>query len=746
MSFLPAIANFFTNQDLSDAEPAPFNKILVGFSLIAATAVAILFNRYLFRDDPLQEAITYPLRKKVSQSSPEPTIPTAIAPAIFAPKDPRPAIDVSLVTNFSNAPSLSSPNSSANEQSPISDPMLASFNLRSSIQPHLTEQQSILSSDLIDRLNKGESLGVTIVRSQKNWEVISQFVLSKVIKLDIAGDDDLKWLIKYQSSLESLLTLSIIGVNEPFEVPSIPSVKFLILTDCLNVTAISPFSNLQNLKIDGCPHITVPDSSNLKILDLSNCDMAIISATSSLESLNIAECLLTTLPSLDNLKSLALRTCPIETIPPLPNLETLDIYQCMSLTTLPILPKLRTLIISVCPHLPIPVIPGLQSLAISVLPPERMIPAIPGLQSLNVRYSEITTIPTIPGLRSLILNFCNSLTKLPPLEQLTEIEINGCSELKKEELPAKIKEIVGLEAWENYRPGGPLSSLSSTLAKDLSLLICQMIERLNKLEPLSRIIFDAGIYWSSACRSILPKIANLAIDHNDHLNDLSDHLPSMTNLTTLLVNRRTDLSKIALIPNLESLEISFSSDITIPPIPQLRSLKIDSCSHVTISELSNLQSLELFNSSGIIICSIANLESLYIFSCPNLNISPILRLQYLQIFDSSGLTIPAIFELKTLDIQHSDDIKTSTLPGLTNLKITDCSAVAIPDSPSLRSLVIHRCNQFKLLPQFEYLEHLDIIGCHQLTIEDIPSTVAKILDDTARVNYQPGDHLFSSLQ
>lgn len=153
-----------------------------------------------------------------------------------------------------------------------------------------TEYLSLLIPNLIERLNNKESLTTIIAEVGENWEIIAPQILSSITSLTILNDKDLEELFKFIPHIAMLNSLTIRDCTNWNELPNIPSLKFLCITNC-SIKILPVIDDLETLILFDCPVTKIPTFPKLTYLGLFFCYRLIdLSSFPNLKDVHINGC------------------------------------------------------------------------------------------------------------------------------------------------------------------------------------------------------------------------------------------------------------------------------------------------------------------------------------------------------------------------------------------------------------------------------------------------------------------------
>ncbi|KAK9274885.1 hypothetical protein L1049_022139 [Liquidambar formosana] len=391
--------------------------------------------------------------------------------------------------------------------------------------------------------------------------------------------------IKVLPNLIALLGLQIIdlsGASNLKEISSFPSNKStfydLYLRDCSRLVKLPCTTKLEKLKL----------------IDLSGADSLVEIEDKSFEHLNDLRLLNLSKTKVKNLPSLS----------NLGNLRQLLSKDCSSLETLPKmegLTRLELLDLSGCS-------------ALTVIQ-DKFFDHMNCLLRLNLSETKIECLPSLSNLsnlRHLLLRYCLNLTKLPPLESLSKLEVldlSGCSALmviqdKSLEHMTCLSRLNLSETKIECLPS--LSNLSNL--RYLLLRCCINLTELPPLESLSK-LEELDLCGASSLKETQTQFLGCMTDLQ--ILNLSGiplvKLPSMSNLVKLTQLSLQGCSGLKRVPDLEALtklEVLDLSGTAVGCLPlpdslsNLRELLLRDCSSLeglpVLESLRHLEVLDLF--------------------------------------------------------------------------------------------------------------------------------------------------------
>ncbi len=200
-----------------------------------------------------------------------------------------------------------------------------------------------------------------------------------------------------------------------------------------------------------------------------------------------------------------------------------------------------------------------------------------------------------------------------------------------------------------------------------------------------------------------------------------------------------DLSLVANLHNLQSLDCSYTQVTDLSPITNLRQLKRLDCSDTEVCSLNplvNFRYLQYLDCSSTQIndlSPIANLRYVQYLDCSATNVSdikPIANLCYLQQFNSSSTSIKDlspvanVYSLKRLSCSSTQVSDLSPVENLHNLQIFYCYDTKINDLNSLTKLLnLHQLYcQYTIISNLSpiaNLNHLQRLNCSNTHISDL---------------------------
>jgi internalin A len=312
------------------------------------------------------------------------------------------------------------------------------------------------------------------------------------------------------------------------------------------------------------------------------------------------------------------------------------------------------------------------------------------------------------------------ISDLPPLGELTDLEILDCSQTNVSDLSP----VAGLSNLQEL-------NCSYALVSDLS-----PVARLSNLQQLN------CSYTSVGDLSPLEKLSNLrGLDCS--CTPVSDLSPTAT-LSTLQElscygTTVSDLSPAATLSALQKLDCSGTQVSDLSPLEKLLKLRDLDCSGAEVSDLSpleklsNLQQLDCSYTQVSGLLSVAMLSSLQRIDCCNTpvnDLSPLEKLSNLQELDCSGSgvsdlsPVELLSSLQKLDCSYTPVSDLSPLWRLLNLRELDCSGSKVTDLSPLEKLLNLReldCSytQVNDLSLVQKLSNLEILDCSGLQVSDL---------------------------
>ncbi|NOS87464.1 MAG: TIR domain-containing protein [Methylococcaceae bacterium] len=235
-------------------------------------------------------------------------------------------------------------------------------------------------------------------------------------------------------------------------------------------------------------------------------------------------------------------------------------------------------------------------------------------------------------------------------------------------------------------------------------------------------------------------LTELDISGNWDLDDLSP-LAALSNLQTLDcgITSISDLSPLATLGNLQTLKCVGTNISDLSPLAALSNLQTLNCSSTTISDLSplaalnNLQKLECWNTTISDLSPLAALSNLQTLNCSQTStsdLSPLVALSNLQTLRCNSTAIndisplAALSNLQTLNCSDTTISDLSPLAALSNLQTLECWYTNISDlSPlaalsNLQTLYCRHTNISDLSP-LAALSNLQIFDCSDTNITDL---------------------------
>ncbi|XP_021902192.1 putative disease resistance protein At4g19050 [Carica papaya] len=409
------------------------------------------------------------------------------------------------------------------------------------------------------------------------------------------------------------------------------------------------------------------------------------------------------------------------------------------------------------------------------------------LRILDVSHSQIDRLPILSGLAELtqlVLRNCKSLTRLPRLEGLSNLQVLDLSGA------VRLREI-----YDDISPSLKVLDLSETdlrvlpsITRNLSHIVVRNCTALTKLpstkacKDLELLDFSGSFnvveiedqsfrhLWCLRCLNLsntkvrsLPSLSHLPNLHTIILRDCKflEHLPIMEGLARLEVLDLTNARSLTgfdfrQFPNMRRLILRGCSSLSrLPAVPKnLEAIDLSGCTELSLhGEYSNtllgLSQLRILRLCGIrdvyfpIIGSLSNLEELNISNLRhppgglhsmsdllnymrnlrilNLSKTPI----YIDIFFLSNLT-----QLSLRGWSRMEDM--SGLEKLTRLEVLDLSETPVKHLPSLNffcnlcRLLLRDCWCLKKLQHLESLSHLEVLDLRGTGIKEFPYEISEL--------------------
>ncbi|XP_048140773.1 putative disease resistance protein At4g19050 [Rhodamnia argentea] len=586
--------------------------------------------------------------------------------------------------------------------------------------------------------------------------------LGRVIQID----GMIKTCSRERSEMSTLL---IDGARYCREFPDMVfrQLKVLVIINPMFKELPSPLSELKELQVfvlRGCRILesvgVIHELTNLLVLEISGARKVeeihdnLFELMKDLRSLNLSEVGIKWLPrSLLNrskLRWLILRNCP--------NLEQLCDARLLN-------GKLEAEVLSLV-ELEVLDLSGsdsFQSIQVETLSPFKK------LQTLNLSKTKVEHLPRIRGLEKLtrlLLSDCPSLSKLPTLKPLLELEIFDLSRTALK----RTLQLPGLS--RSSDPSRPkFSDLSHLLLSgcvDLYKLPSTLC--LNGLEELN--LSDASI------------LEEFEDDSFEHLRSLQRLLLSNTKITALPSLPRSSELRLLSLKNCKSL--TKLQDLSI--LQKLEVLDLSGCSELEIAStdsfrgMSHLKTINLSETKIKSLpqdCFPSSLRHLIIRYCPNWNkdnfpsLEDLSNLEVLDLCGANSLTginLEFLRHMSKLRILNLSEIEFEQLPSLSHLtnlrelslrgcscsvseldalkelELLDLSGTNVRSLPTLdtftnlQQLLLRDCAKLKSLEKLESLTELEVLDISGTKIEGFPYEVLD-LASLRKLNLQDMEHI-----
>ena len=245
-------------------------------------------------------------------------------------------------------------------------------------------------------------------------------------------------------------------------------------------------------------------------------------------------------------------------------------------------------------------------------------------------------------------------------------------------------------------------------------------------------------YLDEMLRTLSEKVTTIYLRHREKLSQLS--LPDLPNLKSLDLSECGGLTQLSLheLPNLRLLNLGSCNglkQLSLPDLPNLKSLNLSWCDglrQLSLHELPNLKSLNLSWCYGLRQLSLAELpilQSLDLSGCKSLKQLSLPELPNLQSLDLSRchrlmqLSLPNLPDLQSLSLTSClwpTQLSLASLPNLHLLDVSwssDLTQLSLPNLPNLQSLNLGWCRGLRQLslPELPSLQSLALSECTHLT-------------------------------
>jgi hypothetical protein len=267
--------------------------------------------------------------------------------------------------------------------------------------------------------------------------------------------------------------------------------------------------------------------------------------------------------------------------------------------------------------------------------------------------------------------------------------------------------------------------------------------KLRYIQSLTLIDFDSSVLVNDSVLANLENLESLILP-STHAVDLSA-LAKLTKLKSLDLSGAEFLS-VSTLPELKSLESlnltkTFVVDVSaLVKLANLKSLYLVDARFVNMSTLPELKSLESLNLSGTkvvdvsVLAKLANLKSLNLSYTNVVHVSALAQLKNMESLNLSWTnvvdvsTFTSLTNLKYLDLSGAKFLNFSTLPNLENLesvklsrtKVVDVSALA--QLTHLKSLDLSDAKLLDVstLPELTSLKSLNLRGTNVVDVSSLP--------------------------
>jgi hypothetical protein len=340
---------------------------------------------------------------------------------------------------------------------------------------------------------------------------------------------------------------------------------------------------------------------------------------------------------------------------------------------------------------------------------------LPGTEILELNdcgFHEITAWNEDKSLRRLLLHSCHSLTKIPPLDEISFISLHRCFNLLEVSSTGSHKEFA---LCSGFAPAMGQMVTQQSFHKDLVIL---------KLEC----IFPEGFRNFTFLQRIPVVELVQQLDSQRVIQYLP--FPVFYGKEIILQHFSVGAWNGQMFPNLKKCSLNDCRDLDqLPGMPNIESLSLTACNKLTIlPSMPTLLKLALQNCSSL----------LFLGRCPQLKELTLERCLATIFGDPKAFTSVRMVNLSDCPITYTAEFKQAQ-----HLVIENCSYLQDLDAISGKKTVrLSRLTQFSSLPQCHHIYHLELVNLlnlspncrgirniHHLTISNCGITTTEGLEE-----------------